>query len=85
MPATLDLLILPLVRSTGLDQPVIPGFVIAAPPRRPARFRDRDRLGLYLALEGTAPLPPSQIESLLENLLNTYYRTAGSVTTANEP
>jgi len=82
MPSTLDLLILPLVRSTGLDQPVIPGLVVAVPPRRPARFRDRDRLTLYLSLEGTAPLPPSQIESLLENLAKTYYRTPGSVTTA---
>jgi hypothetical protein len=82
MPSTLDLLILPLVRSTGLDQPVIPGFVVAVPPRRPARFRDRDRLSLYLALEGSAPLPPTQIESLLENLAKTFYRTTGSVTTA---
>ncbi len=82
MASSLDLLILPLTRSGGQDQPIVPGLLVAVPPRRPARFRERDQLCLYLILDGNAPLSPDQLNDLLENLAKTYYRTTGSVTTA---
>jgi hypothetical protein len=80
--SALDLLILPLVRTGGQDQPDVPGLHVARPPRRAARGRDRDQLVLYLALAGSAPLSAEQIGQLLENLAKTYYHTSGTVTTA---
>ncbi|MGW8224630.1 MAG: hypothetical protein ACWGOY_02805 [Anaerolineales bacterium] len=77
-----DLLILPLVRTGGKELPNVTGLHIASPPRKVARFRNRDRLVLHLYLDGNAPLPPEQVEQLLANLATTYYKTAGTVTKA---
>jgi hypothetical protein len=82
MPSSIDLLILPLVRQDGQEQPSVPGLHVARPPRRAARGRDRDQLILHLSLSGDAPLSLDQINQLLENLAKTYYRTSGTVTTA---
>jgi hypothetical protein len=82
MSSSLDLLILPLARAGGQEQAAVPGLYVAIPPRRPARFRDRDQLALHLVLEGNAPLSPDQVTALLENLAKTYYNTPGTVTTA---
>lgn len=84
MAPLFDLLILPLVRSGGHERPEVPGLLAALQPRRPARFRDHDQLLLYLTQEGSAPLPPEQIEALLESLAKTYYNTPGTVTTAQK-
>lgn len=82
MASSLDLLILPLARAGGKEQASVPGLHVAVPPKRPARFRDRDRLALHLALTGTAPLVPEQVNALLENLAKTFYSTPGTVTAA---
>jgi hypothetical protein len=82
MATSLDLLILPLARAAGREQTSVPGLHVAVPPRRPARFRDRDHLALHLVLEGNAPLPTEQVDAILENLAKTYYNTPGTVTTA---
>jgi hypothetical protein len=82
MSSSIDLLILPLVRKDGQEQPSVPGLQVARPPRRTARGRDRDQLILHLALQGDAPLSLDQINQLLENLAKTYFRTSGTVTTA---
>jgi hypothetical protein len=82
MGDSIDLLILPLVRTGGKELPSVPGLHVASPPRKVARFRKRDRLVLHLHLDGNAPLPPEQVEQLLTNLANSYYQTAGTVTTA---
>lgn len=82
MASSLDIFILPLTRRSGQDRPDIPGLYIATPPKRPARFRDRDRLALHLYLEGNAPLSEDQVNQLLANLAKTYYSTQGTVTTA---
>lgn len=82
MSAILDLIILPLVRSGGQDRPEVPGLYIAVPPRRTARYRDRDHLALFLALEGNYPLASNQLDELLTKLADTYYHTPGSVTIA---
>ncbi|UCD42954.1 MAG: hypothetical protein JSV69_04955, partial [Chloroflexota bacterium] len=81
MGDSIDLLILPLVRTGGKELPSVPGLHVASPPRKVARFRKRDRLVLHLHLDGNAPLPPEQVEQLLTNLANSYYQTAGTVTT----
>jgi len=82
MASSLDLLILPLARAGGQEQASVPGLYVAVPPRRPARFRARDRLALHLVLTGTAPLASEQVNALLENLAKTFYSTPGTVTTA---
>jgi hypothetical protein len=68
MPATLDLLILPLVRSTGLDQPVIP-VLLSRALHAGLRFRDRDRLGLYLAWKGPRLYRPARSRAYLRTCL----------------
>jgi hypothetical protein len=82
MGDSIDLLILPLERTAGQEQPSVLGLYVASPPRKSARFRNRDRLALHLFLDGNAPLPPDQIDQILANLAKTYYKTAGTVTTA---
>ncbi|MBE9474053.1 MAG: hypothetical protein IMY85_04120, partial [Chloroflexi bacterium] len=82
MGDSIDLLILPLERTAGQEQPSVLGLYIASPPRKSARFRNRDRLALHLFLDGNAPLPPDQIDQILVNLAKSYYKTAGTVTTA---
>jgi hypothetical protein len=62
--------------------PDLPGLHIAARPRRTARGRQADRLILYFVMEGNAQLSPSQQEQLLARLVQTYYKTKGSVTAA---
>lgn len=82
MPASIDLLILPLARLRGQDQPIVPGLYAASPPRRSARFRDKDHLALHLSLEGNDSLPINELEDLLQQLARTYYNTTGTVTSA---
>jgi len=82
MADSIDLLILPLARTDGQDQPSVLGLHVAIPPRKSARFRNRDRLALHFTLDGNAPLPPEQINQILANLAKSYYNTAGTVTTA---
>jgi hypothetical protein len=82
MGDSIDLLVLPLERTAGQEQPNVLGLSVASPPRKSARFRKRDRLVLHLYLDGNAPLPPDRVDQLLTNLANSYYKTAGTVTTA---
>lgn len=82
MPASLDLYILPLARQNGLDQPALPGIYAALPPRRAARGREADHLLLYLTLVGSAPLSAEQLQALLEDLAERYFKTSGTATAA---
>ena len=82
MPISLDLNLLPVARAAGRDYPELLGLYAAAPPRRTARGRGQDRLVLYLAVEGNAPLPPGQQADLLASLARLYYDTPGSATAA---
>ena len=82
MPAQLDLNLIPLARSAGRDYPELLGLHVAEPPRNPARGRSQDRLVLYLAVVGNAPLAPGKQEQLLADLAKLYYATPGSVTSA---
>lgn len=82
MGDSIDLLILPLARTAGQEQPSVMGLYVAPPPKKAARFRNRDRLMMHLYLDGNAPLPPDQVDQILGNLAKTYFKTAGTVTTA---
>ena len=78
----MDLNILPLARQGGQDLVETPGLLVSAPPRRTARGRQSDYLVLHFAMEGTASLTPAQQSQLLARLAQTYYKSAGSVTSA---
>lgn len=82
MEELMDLLILPLARHAGQEQPRVEGLYVPSPPRRSARFRGRDRIALHLVIEGAAPLPADQINQILLDLAKTYYSTSGTVTSA---
>ena len=82
MPNTLDLNLLPMVRSAGQDGNDLSGLTVTAPPRQTTRGRSADNLLLYLELEGNSPLSPGKQGQLLAQIAKTYYETAGSVTTA---
>ncbi|RME08865.1 MAG: hypothetical protein D6803_00120 [Anaerolineae bacterium] len=82
MTDSLDQVLLPIVRRGGKEVPRLPGVHVAMPPRRAARGRSRDRLFVYLKLEGNAPLSPTEMERLTAQLAAEYYRTAGSATSA---
>jgi len=82
MTTSLDLILLPLYRLDGQDQPELPGLSAARPPRRASRGRSLDRLVIHLALEGTAPLSPNGYAKLGGHLTDTYYKSSGSSTAA---
>ncbi len=82
MTTSLDLLLLPLVRHAGKDRPKLPGLYSASPPRRAARGRSSDRLFIYLSLEGNLPLSPKELDKLLAQMSDAYYKASGSSTAA---
>lgn len=82
MAVSLDLNLLPVARYAGRDYPELLSLHAAEPPRRPARGREADRLILYLAFAGNAPLPPGKQEQILSDLAKLFYATPGSVTAA---
>lgn len=82
MAASLDLNLLPVARYAGRDYPELLSLYAADPPRRSARGREADRLILYLAIEGNAPLPPGKQDQALADLAKLFYATPGSVTAA---
>lgn len=78
----MDLNIYPLARQNNQDVHELAGLHAAVPPRRAARGRAQDRLILHFALEGNTLFSSDQTKQILEQLAQTYYKTAGSVTAA---
>lgn len=60
----------------------MPGLLATCPPRKCARGRDRDRLILYLSWPEGKALPTEKIGALLDYLVRIYFRTPGTVTSA---
>jgi hypothetical protein len=82
MTAALDLSLLPVARYAGQDYPDLLCLRATEAPRRAARGRESDRLILYLAMVGNAPLPPGKQDEALARLSALYYATPGSATSA---
>lgn len=82
MTEPLDIHLLPAARYAGQDYPELLRLYAAEPPRRRARGREGDRLALYLAMTGSAPVAPGKQDQALEDLARLYYSTPGSVTAA---
>lgn len=79
-----DLIVFPLSLEAGRETYENPGLYVATPPRKTARMRAQDILILYWkpTITGTVvpPLTPAQQQEILRKLAETYYVTAGSVT-----
>jgi hypothetical protein len=82
MATSLDINLLPAARYAGRDYPELLSLHAAEPPRRSARGREADRLILYLAVAGNAPLPPGKQDQVLADLSKLFFETPGSVTAA---
>ncbi|MBC8505926.1 MAG: hypothetical protein ISR58_03610 [Anaerolineales bacterium] len=82
MTTSLELVLLPLLRLAGKDRPKMPGLYAANPPRRAARGRSADRFFIYLSLEGNLPLSPKELDKLLAQMADDYYKASGSSTAA---
>jgi len=82
MPAPLDLNLLTVARYAGQEYPQLLGLHVSEPPRHAARGRTSDRIILYLATLGNAPLPPGKQEKALADLAKLYFNTPGSATAA---
>lgn len=82
MNSSLDLTIIPLVHPHTLEIGVTPGVHGASAPRWPGRGRAGDRLLLYLAFAEGGALPPGESDRLLARLARTYFKTSGTVTSA---
>jgi hypothetical protein len=79
---SIDLNLFPLSRQNAQDLSGFLGLYMVTPPRKTARGRDRDRLILYFSLAGNAPLTDAQQEQLLARLTQVYYKSPGSITSA---
>lgn len=82
MPALYDLNLMTVSRFAGNEHPELMGLYTTEPLRHAARGRSEDRLVLYLALLGNAPLAPGKQEQLLAEMARVFYQTPGSVTSA---
>jgi hypothetical protein len=82
MTLQLDFILLPIVRQPEHDQGLIPGLLVAEPPRRSARGRHDDRLFLRLTLGGNAMMELQDQTRLLEKAVQIYYKSSGAVTGA---
>ncbi|HCE16669.1 MAG TPA: hypothetical protein DEQ80_02300 [Anaerolinea thermolimosa] len=67
-------------QEAGQEQGRPAGWYAAGAPRRAARLRAQDRLMLFFAQSGTAPLSPHVQQEMLSRLAETYFTAAGSVT-----
>lgn len=82
MSAKLDLTVVSLYRVDGQDEAYLPGLFCAPAPRRAARGRGEDRLVLQLFAPPELGLSAEAQASLLQDMANGYFRTAGAVTSA---
>lgn len=77
-----ELTVLPLHRRDGQDQTYLPGLLAMEAPRRAARGRSGERLVIQLTVPEGMNLNADQQRSLAEDMVNGYFRTPGTVTSA---
>ncbi len=82
--SSLDLSLLGLYRINGQEWPQLPGLLALNPPKRPARGREQDRLIVYLTLVGNILYSSSEYNQIVEQVAETFYSTAGSLTFCSE-
>ncbi len=77
-----DLFVNTLNLTGGKEAAGLPNFLVTAAPRRSARGREADLLGILLTFSGSAPMSAEQLRELLEQLGARYFATPGTVTAA---
>jgi hypothetical protein len=77
-----DLKLIPIHQQEGKPIPQQTGFLAASPPRRAARSRAEDLLIIAFTSNGGDRLSPELQEAWLEKLIDTFFKTSGSVTSA---
>ncbi len=77
-----DLTVLKYNRVNGKEIADLPGLFTAAPPRRPARGRERDLLVLMVQFDDRGSLFMGAPNDMLEQLGSLFFATRGTVTTA---
>ncbi|MBM3152828.1 MAG: hypothetical protein FJZ96_11625 [Chloroflexi bacterium] len=82
MTGELDLNLLPFYRLGGQEWPTLPGLTALNPPKKCARGREDDRLILYLAISGNIPFSSTDYNRLTGQLVERFYQTPGSLTSA---
>ena len=82
MNQSLDLFLLPICRQNNRNMDHLPGLFATQTPRRAGRGRSGETLMIHLFLEGTAPLTNKGYSKLLAFLVELYFQTSGSSTTA---
>ncbi|MDW7754019.1 MAG: hypothetical protein SCH68_02505 [Brevefilum sp.] len=73
---------LPLKLDQGQQEFVSLGFTASAPPRRASRSRSEDMLILSLSFKGDVQTASEIQKSWLDNLIQSFFKTGGSVTSA---
>ncbi len=81
MPS-IDLTLLSLARFNGQESPSLPGLLVASPPKRAARGREREQLIVSLLLNGNTPFTSAEYMQLASGAAATFYESAGSLTSA---
>ncbi len=77
-----DLKLIPIHQQGGKPIPQQSGFLAANPPRRAARSRSEDLLIVAFTSNGGDRLSPELQAAWLEKLVEAFYKTGGSVTSA---
>jgi hypothetical protein len=77
-----DLKLIPIHHQQGIPIPQLPGFLGASPPRRAARSRAEDLLILSFTTNGGERVTPEIQDDWLGRLVQIFFKTSGSVTSA---
>ncbi|MBW6465702.1 MAG: hypothetical protein K0B06_04275 [Brevefilum sp.] len=77
-----DLKLIPIVQAHGKPIPNGSGFLAASPPRRAARSRSEDMLILSFTTSNSERITPELQNAWLANLVQIFFKTSGSVTSA---
>jgi hypothetical protein len=77
-----DLKLIPIVQAHGKPIPSGSGFLAASPPRRAARSRSEDMLILSFTTSNNERITPELQDAWLANLVQIFFKTSGSVTSA---
>jgi len=77
-----DLKLIPIHQEKGQPIPQDRGFVAAGPPRRAVRSRSDDLLILSTWMSGDEQATSELLDNWLDKLMDTFFKTGGSVTSA---
>lgn len=78
----LDLTFFSLHRINGHELPTLPGLMTFAPPRKPARGRERESLIVSILLSGNTPFSDEDYQQLTHGAAAAFYNSPGALTTA---